>query len=198
MNYCSACGSTNVAFKVPPGDSRSRHVCQDCGVIFYENPKIVTGCILEWRERILLCRRAIEPRAGLWTVPAGFMENHESITDAAIRESIEEAHATPAGMQLHGIYNLKHISQVYILYCGKLKDGHAESGEETSEVALYRKNEIPWEQIAFLVIREGLERYFEDRVRGEMKLHSADIDRDDSGEIKVISRAESPAFSVSR
>ena len=188
MNYCAVCGSANVAFKPPPGDARNRHVCQDCGEIFYENPKIIAGCILEWDERILLCKRAIEPRCGLWTIPAGFMENHESVVEAAIREATEEACATPTDLQLHGIYNLKHVSQVYMVYRGGLKDGRAEAGEETSDVGLYRKHEIPWERIAFVVVREALERYFDDRESGEMRLHGADMDRDDGGRIKVSGR----------
>ena len=168
------------------GDTRSRHVCRDCGIIFYENPKIVAGCILEWRECILLCKRSIEPRAGLWTVPAGFMENHESVVEAATREAEEEACAASTGLQLQSIYNLKHISQVYMLYHGELKDGHAKPGAETSEIRLCLENEVPWGKIAFVVIREALERYFEDRARGEIKLHSGDIDRDENGEIKVV------------
>ena len=191
MNYCSSCGSDNIIFKTPPGDTRKRHICQDCGEIFYTNPKIVVGCIFEWQKRILLCKRAIEPRYGLWTIPAGFMENSESVAEGAMRESFEEAHAKPidSGLQLHGIYNLKHIHQVYIVYYGVLQNGHAESGEETSAVKLCLEEEIPWDQIAFLVIREALERYFEDRSRGEMKLHSVDLDHDSSGEVKVISRS---------
>ncbi len=158
-------------------------------MIFYENPKIVAGCILEWHERILLCKRAIEPRVGLWTVPAGFMENHESVAEAAAREALEEACATPNGLQLQSIYNLKHINQVYMLYHGELKDGHAEVGTETSAVGLYREDEIAWGRIAFVVIREALERYFEDRARGEIKLHSGDLDRGQSGEVKVVQRS---------
>ena len=192
MNYCSDCGSAQIAFKVPPGDVRSRHVCQDCGTIFYENPKIVAGCILEWHKRILLCKRAIEPRCGLWTVPAGFMENQESVAEAAMRESFEEARAKAEaaedGLQLHGIYNLKHINQVYMIYRGRLADGRADSGEETSAVELYREDEIPWEQIAFPVIHETLRRYLEDRSNGIIHLHHADIDRDESGEVKVVRR----------
>ena len=185
MNYCSACGSSNLAFKVPPGDTRDRHVCGDCGTVFYENPKIVAGCILEWRGRILLCRRSIEPRSGLWTVPAGFMENRETVAEAAAREAMEEARAASNGLRLQSIYNLRHVSQVYMLYHGELRDGRAEAGAETSEIALYREDQIPWESIAFPVIREALERYFEDRARGPIRLHTGDLDRDRAGEIKI-------------
>ena len=192
MNYCSSCGSDDIVFKMPPGDTRERHICQDCGEVFYTNPKIVAGCILEWQQRVLLCKRAIEPRFGLWTVPAGFMENHESVVECAIRESLEEAGAAPAGgeagMQLHGLYNLKHVNQVYMIYRGGLYNGDASGGEETLEVKLFAEEEVPWDQVAFLVIREALERYFEDRERGEMKLHNADLNHDAGGEVRIVGR----------
>ena len=201
MNYCSSCGADNITFKIPPGDTRKRHICQDCGEVFYVNPKIVAGCILEWRQRILLCKRAIEPRCGLWTVPAGFMENRESVVECALRESLEEAGATAdggeAGLRLHGFYNLKHISQVYVIYRGGLHNGEAASGEETSEVRLFAEEEMPWDQVAFVVIREALERYFEDRKSGEPKLHSADLNHDAGGEVKVVSR-RSAALAVTK
>ena len=188
MNYCSACGSSNIVFEIPRGDTRSRYICQDCDLIFYENPKIVTGCILEWEQKILLCKRSIEPKLGMWTIPAGFMENHESVLEAATRELMEEACATATGLRLHGIYNLKYISQVYIIYYGKLKEGRVAAGEETFEVGLYEKEKIPWEKVAFPVVSESLNRYLEDCSIGEMKLHSIDMDRNDNGEVIVIKR----------
>ena len=187
MKYCIDCGSPDIAFKKPAGDSNQRHICQSCGFIFYENPKIVAGCILEWQRQVLLCQRAIEPRSGLWTFPAGFMENHESVIEAAARETLEEACATSDDLRLYGIYNLKHINQVYIIYRGTLKDGHAASGKESLQVALYREKNIPWEKIAFLVIAESLKRYFKDRAAGKFKQHSIDIERDKSGALKVTS-----------
>lgn len=185
MNYCSTCGSSNIIFEVPAGDSLRRHICQDCGIVFYENPKIVTGCILEWQRRILLCKRAIEPRSGLWTIPAGFMEKNESVADAAARETLEEACAVPVSLELQGIYNLKHISQVYIVYRGVLQDGHASPGKESLEVALCDEDEVPWEKIAFPVITTALKRYFKDCADGKPRLHSADITRDENGVIRI-------------
>ena len=185
MKYCIDCGSPDIAFKTPAGDSRQRYICQGCGFIFYENPKIVAGCILEWQRQILLCQRAIEPRSGLWTFPAGFMEKHESVVEAASRETLEEACAASDNLLLYGIYNLKHISQVYMVYRGTLKDGHATAGEESLKVALYEEKDVPWKKIAFPVVTESLKRYFKNRTTGEFKQHSVDMERDKNGTLRV-------------
>src|SRR5713101_9870817 len=114
LNFCSKCGA-KVALRVPPGDSLPRHVCDNCGTIHYRNPLMVVGTIPEWDDRILLCRRAIEPRYGLWTLPAGFMELGETATEAARRETAEEAHARVEILGLYSLFNLPRISQVYLL-----------------------------------------------------------------------------------
>jgi len=166
MKYCSSCGGI-LELRVPPGDSRERHVCTRCGEIHYQNPKLVTGCIPEHEDgRILLCRRAIEPRHGLWTLPAGFMENGESCQEGAARETLEEANARVEILQLYTTFNLPHIDQVYLLFRGRLADARFSPGEESLEVALFREEEIPWEELAFAVVRETLRLYFEDRRRG--------------------------------
>jgi len=165
MNYCSECGAT-VGQRIPEGDNRLRYVCECCGVIHYQNPKIVAGCIPEWKQKILLCRRAIEPRHGLWTLPAGFMENGETTLNAAERETFEEASAKLTEVQLYAMYSLPHISQVYIMYRGRLVDGYAAAGSESLEVQLFAENEIPWDELAFPVIRKTLEVYFADRREG--------------------------------
>ena len=118
MKFCSSCGNT-VELQVPKGDSKARHVCNVCGEIHYQNPKIVTGCIPEWQDKILLCRRAIQPRLGLWTLPAGFMENAESAQEGAARETLEEANARVEVQQLYTTFNLPHINQVYLLFRGQ-------------------------------------------------------------------------------
>ena len=133
MKFCSQCGSDKIEHKVPDGDNRLRYCCLDCGAIFYENPKIVTGCIAQWEGKILLCKRAIEPRLGTWTLPAGFMENHETIQEAALRETFEEATAKVEHMNLYAIYNLPHISQVYMMFMGDLHAGAASPGTESQE-----------------------------------------------------------------
>lgn len=142
MKYCSNCGAT-VAFRIPPGDSLPRHVCEQCGTIHYQNPKLVVGALAEWGDRILLCRRAIEPRHGMWTLPAGFMENEETTAQAAARETLEEACARIEVGELYTLIDVPHISQVHIIYRARLLDLDFRPGEESLEVALLREDEIP-------------------------------------------------------
>lgn len=177
MKFCSQCGGP-VTSRIPPGDQRFRYVCEACDLVHYQNPKIVAGCIPEWQDRILLCRRAIEPRYGLWTLPAGFMENAESAVTAAARETLEEANAVVEHLTLYGLYSLLHVSQVYLMFRGQLKDGIASAGEESLEVALFAEHEIPWEQLAFTVVHETLRQYFTDRRNGAFTLHVGDIIRE--------------------
>ena len=174
MKFCSQCGAP-VILRTPTGDNRPRHVCESCDTVHYQNPKIVAGCIPEWEGRILLCRRAIEPRYGLWTLPAGFMENHESAVAAAARETLEEANAVVEHLSLYSLYSLIHVSQVYLMFRGQLKDGQASAGEESLEVGLFTEAEIPWEEMAFTVVRETLQHYFADRQTGTFTLHVGDI-----------------------
>ncbi|MFZ1326824.1 MAG: NUDIX hydrolase [Candidatus Contendobacter sp.] len=176
MNFCSQCGSP-LTLRIPTADNRPRHVCDACGMIHYQNPKIVAGCVAEWQGKVLLCRRAIEPRYGLWTLPAGFMENGESAVAAAAREALEEADAVIENMTLYALYSLIHVSQVYLMFRGQLKDGHASPGEESLEVALFTAADIPWEQLAFTVVRETLHQYFADRATGRFTVHVGDIVR---------------------
>ena len=184
VNYCAQCGSP-VVLRVPAGDNLPRHVCDSCGHIHYLNPKIVVGCIPEWHGRVLLCRRAIEPRLGYWTLPAGFMENGESTVEAAIRETLEEANAVVQDLDLYGMYSLTHISQVYLMFRGRLSEGKASPGAETLEVGLFEEQEIPWEQLAFAVVRETLQRYFEERPSGRFGMHMGDISRGADGKVCI-------------
>jgi ADP-ribose pyrophosphatase YjhB (NUDIX family) len=174
VNYCSDCGA-RVTLRIPPGDHLPRYVCDACGKIHYQNPKIVAGCIAEWGDRVLLCRRSIEPRYGLWTLPAGFMENGETTTQAAAREALEEANAQVDELALYGLFNLPHISQVYLMFRGLLKEGKASPGHETLEVGLFGEQGIPWDELAFPVVREALQLYFEDRRAGSFAVHVCDI-----------------------
>jgi len=176
MNYCSQCGSA-VVQRVPPGDHLPRYVCDHCTTVHYQNPKIVAGCIAEWNDQILLCKRAIEPQYGRWTLPAGFMENGETTQAAATRETWEEAQANLANVSLYGLFNLPYINQVYIIFRGELVDGKAAAGTESLEVKLYREGDIPWHDIAFPVVFEVLERYFADRKTGEFVTRISDIVR---------------------
>ena len=175
MNFCSHCGSSEIEQKIPDGDNRLRHCCPNCGAIFYENPKIVAGCIAHWQEKILMCKRAIEPRLGTWTLPAGFMENHETIQEAAARETFEEATARASNLELFAIYNLTHISQVYILFRGEIADGKASSGIESLQTEFVDEKDIPWSDLSFPIIKETLELYFSDRKNGKFSLHTGEI-----------------------
>lgn len=174
MNYCSHCGGP-VARRVPPGDTLPRFTCDRCGTIHYENPKMVVGCIPEWEDRILLCRRAIEPRHGLWTVPAGFMENGETTAQGAERETHEEANARVQILGPYALYNIPHINQVYLLFRARLSDLAFSPGVETLEVRLFREEDIPWNEIAFATVRRTLTRYFSDRRTGEFPFHMGTI-----------------------
>ena len=174
MNYCSNCGGP-VEFAVPAGDNRQRFVCTACGIIHYQNPKIVSGCIPHWEDRVLLCRRAIAPRHGLWTLPAGFLENGETVQQGAARETLEEANARVEITDLYSMFNLPHIDQVYLLFRGRLLDLEFGPGAESLEVGLFREADIPWDRLAFPVVRETLRLYFADRNDGAFRLRSGDI-----------------------
>ena len=151
--------------KVPPGDTHERLVCNDCGFILYENPKLVVGSVCEWSGRILLCRRSIEPRSGYWTIPAGFMEQGETTTQGAEREAWEEARAKIEIDSLLGIYNIPRISQVQLLYRARLLSPDVAVGEETSEVRLFEWDDIPWDELAFPSVSWVLQCF--DSVRGQ-------------------------------
>lgn len=175
IRYCNHCGES-VSLLTPAGDNRNRHVCDVCGQIQYQNPKVVCGCIPVWQKRILLCRRAIEPRKGLWTLPAGFMENGETIQHGAARETMEEACAEIAGQTLYGIYNLPRVNQVYVMFLAKLTgENNFAPGAESLEVRLFEEAQIPWGEIAFRVIRLTLERYLAERKSGNFSVAVEDI-----------------------
>lgn len=151
---------------IPPGDQRPRQVCPACGTIHYHNPKLVVGCLPVWEDRILLCRRAIEPRLGFWTLPAGFMEADESLAQAALRETMEEACARVELQGLHTVVNIPYISQVHVIYRARLLDTGFSPGDESLETQLFSENEIPWEELAFRSITLALRNYFHDRREG--------------------------------
>jgi ADP-ribose pyrophosphatase YjhB (NUDIX family) len=150
-------------------------VCETCSAIHYENPKMVIGCIPEWGDRILMCRRAIKPRYGKWTVPAGYLENGETVAEAAERESYEEAGARVDKLIPYALLNLTFVNQVYLIFRGSLVDTNYTPGHESLEVKLMAEDEIPWDEIAFSSIRETLTRYFNDRETGRFPFHIWDI-----------------------
>jgi ADP-ribose pyrophosphatase YjhB (NUDIX family) len=174
MKFCSNCGSS-LAFEVPPGDNRERHVCNDCDTIHYVNPRIVTGCLPVWEDRVLLCLRAIDPRKGYWTLPAGFLENGETIAAGAARETSEEANARVSGLELYTVFSLPHISQAYMFFRAQLLDLDFSTGQESLDVRLFREDEVPWDELAFPVIKQSLEFYFEDRKAGHYPVRSREL-----------------------
>ncbi len=184
MNFCSECGE-KVNREIPQGDNRLRDVCNNCHLIHYENPKVVTGCIPEWENKILLCKRAIEPRYGLWTLPAGFMENGESNREGAVRETVEEANAKLTNMTLFSVFSIAHINQIYTMYRGELVGGKASAGIESLEVALVEEKEIPWEEIAFKVIEENLKLYYQDKATGTFTTHYGELLKLDNERFEV-------------
>jgi len=174
MKFCSNCGH-RLHLAIPPGDDRSRFVCDACGTVHYQNPRVVVGCIPEHERRVLLCRRAIEPRHGLWTLPAGYLENGETLAAGAERETREEAGARIGELAPYLMFNICHISQIYLMFRAGLMDADFAAGRESLEVKLFTEEEIPWNQIAFRVISETLKTYFHDRRRGSFPFAIGDI-----------------------
>jgi ADP-ribose pyrophosphatase YjhB (NUDIX family) len=174
INYCSSCGAP-VSLRVPAGDRLPRHICDSCGAIHYRNPRLVVGALPVWEDRVLLCRRAIEPRLGKWTLPAGFMENAETVAEAALRETWEEANARIELDEMFTVISVPHVSQVHVVYLARLLDADFSAGEETLEARLFREEEIPWEHIAFRTISITLKHFFDDRRLGIFRLHAADL-----------------------
>lgn len=174
MNYCPECGGP-VARRTPPGDDRPRDVCTSCQRIHYQNPKLVVGTLPEWSDRILLCRRAIAPRADYWTLPAGYLENGETAAEGARRETREEAGAQVIGLTPFGLFDLPHVNQIYLMFRGRLTSPAFAPGPESLAVALFTEAEIPWGRLAFTVVAKTLECYFADRSRGRFNFHSERI-----------------------
>ena len=174
MKFCSNCGSA-VARRVPPGDSLPRYVCDACGSIHYQNPKLVVGALPEWEGRLLLCRRAIEPRYGYWTLPAGFMEDDETAGDAAVRETLEEAGARIELAPPFSMISVPRVNQVHLFYRARLLDLEFKPGAESLEVALFEEAQVPWRDIAFRTVGLTLRHWFADRARGDFGFHAEDI-----------------------
>ena len=170
MNYCTHCGGP-LRLEVPAGDDRPRHCCPVCGRIHYRNPKMVVGCIPQWQGQILLCLRAIEPRAGLWTLPAGFLENNETVSEGAQREVMEETHASVHDLKPYGLYDIPHISQIYLFFRARLDNKSFEPTHESRDVRLFREDDIPWAQLAFPVVEKTLRHFLRDRREESFPFH---------------------------
>jgi len=161
----------------PPGDDRSRYYCEACGVVHYQNPLMVVGCIPEREDKILLCRRAIEPCYGKWTLPAGYLENGETVAQGAQREAMEEARARVEILSPYALYNICYVNQVYLIFRARLADDNFRAGSESLVVDLFAEEDIPWDEIAFRVIGETLKQYFADRRSGRFPFYVGDIQR---------------------
>lgn len=175
IRHCKACGAAT-GYRIPADDSRERAVCDACGTVHYENPLIVAGTLPIWNDEVLLCRRAIEPRHGCWTLPAGFMELGETSEEGASRETLEEAGARVSIDGLYTVLNVVRVGQLHMFYRARLLDRDFAAGTESLEVALFSEAAIPWETLAFRTVRTTLQRYFEDRKTGRYGLHCADIE----------------------
>lgn len=178
MDYCSRCGSQN-ELRIPDGEDRERHVCTACGSVHYVNPKMVVGCIVEHGGRILLCKRAIQPRYGYWTIPAGFMELGESAPRGAARETYEEARARVEIVAPYAHFDVPHIGQAYLIYRARMLDDAFAPGPESLEVELVEPREIPWDELAFKAVRFALELHCEDQASGRYRHHLGSVVRSD-------------------
>jgi ADP-ribose pyrophosphatase YjhB (NUDIX family) len=163
--FCTQCGSP-AARRVPDGDTRERDVCDHCGAIHYYNPRMVVGTVPVWQGRVLLCKRAIEPRLGAWTLPAGFLELEESAQQGAERETLEEAGAHVKMGQLYTMIDVPQIGQVHLFYLAEAVGPELDPGPESLEARYFDETEIPWPSISFRTVATTLKRYFDDRRRG--------------------------------
>jgi ADP-ribose pyrophosphatase YjhB (NUDIX family) len=193
MKYCHQCAAPLV-LRIPEGDELVRHCCDNCDSIFYLNPKNIVGTLPTHLDKVLLCKRAIEPRLGKWTLPAGFMENGESSLEGAIRETMEEAGARidVQDNSLYTLFNLPVINQVYLFFRAELSDLDFQAGAESLEVALFTEAEIPWEQIAFPVVRSTLEHYFKDLKQNRFPVRMFDIHHGEDRSITTSLISHSP------
>ncbi len=176
MKFCSLCANP-VSLRIPQGDDRERHICDACETIHYQNPRIIAGCVPVYDNRVLLCRRAIEPRHGYWTLPAGFMENGETTIEGALRECVEEANAEIVAPQLYTMIDIPQINQVYVFFRGELRNLEFSPGLESLEVALFAECDIPWGNIAFPSVKSTLEYFFSDLKTGQFQVRTETIRR---------------------
>ncbi|MCX7070342.1 MAG: NUDIX hydrolase [Gammaproteobacteria bacterium] len=174
MKFCSNCGHA-VDHRIPPGDHLPRAVCPACDTIHYQNPKVIAGCVPVWDGKVLMCRRNIEPRLGLWTFPAGFLEMSETSAQGAARETLEESQAEVDIGGLLAVINVPYVSQIYMIYRGQMRSPHHAVTSESSETRLMREDEIPWDDIAFPTIWHSLRFFFEDRAKGIETIHTLDL-----------------------
>jgi ADP-ribose pyrophosphatase YjhB (NUDIX family) len=174
IKFCSNCGGL-INKRIPKGDDRLRHICDSCGTVHYKNPKLVVGCIAEWKDKILMCRRAIAPQIGKWTLPAGYLESAETVAQGARRETLEEAKANVDIIEPYALFNLTFVDQIYFIFRAKLINLDFGPGPESQEVVLMTEKDVPWDEIAFDVIKKILKCYFIDKSNGSFQFQMGDI-----------------------
>ena len=177
INFCSCCGAP-MEKKIPPDDDHPRYVCTRCTHVHYENPKMVVGCIPIFKDQILMCKRNIEPRKGKWTLPAGYLENKESVQDGALRETLEETRAHVKIIDTYRLFNIVFVDQIYLIFRAQMGDDHFGPTSESTEVRLFKETDIPWDEIAFEVIRQTLVDFFQDRKQGAYPFKIKDLKPD--------------------
>jgi ADP-ribose pyrophosphatase YjhB (NUDIX family) len=171
MKFCSECGA-RVVYTVPLGDSKPRFFCEPCNRVHYQNPRVIVGCIAHWQGKVLLCKRAIDPRIDTWTVPAGFMENGESMESGALREAREETGANIHLDDLYSVFDIERINQVYIIYRGVMLSPDVTPGPECSQVQLFAPDDIPWDSLFYPAIKDLLTRFETDLASGRFSLYT--------------------------
>ena len=175
LQHCRKCGHA-VVYRIPDdGDTKERAVCPACHTVHYDNPLNVVGTIPVWNNKVLLCKRNIEPRFGKWTLPAGFMELNETVAEGAARETLEEAGAQFEMGEFFSLVNIARVGQVHLFYRAKLLSDQFAPGTETIEARLFSENEVPWDEIAFRTVGETLKRFFADQRAGQFSIHVFDI-----------------------
>lgn len=175
MKFCTSCGNS-IILQIPLGDDRERFVCSSCELIHYINPRVIVGCVPQFEGKVLLCKRAIEPRKGYWTLPAGFMENGETTPQGAARETWEEAKARVSNLELYRVFDVPYISQVYMFYRCDVDNGEFGVGVESLETGFYTEDEVPWDDIAFPVVHETLKAFFADSPKQDFPIRVSAIE----------------------
>lgn len=181
--FCCQCGSAELVRRRPPGDSHERLQCAACQHVLYDNPRVIAGCLVEYEGRYLLCRRAIEPRLGYWTLPAGFMENGESAEQAALRETWEESGVRARILAPYSIFNATTVNQVYLIFRAELVEINADAGPETLERRFFAPEELPWAELAYPSIQQILERRVREQALGR---HGLYLGTADSGQLHTL------------
>jgi len=186
IKFCNRCGASDLVKMVPEGDNRIRVVCQACGVVHYQDPKIVTGCIATYNDKILLGRRNIEPRTGFWSLPSGYLEPGESTLRSAAREAREETNASVNNLELYCVFEMPQINHLYLIFKGDLRVPVAFPGDESVEVGFFSSQSMPWEKLAFPTEYQALKTFFKEVIDGsKSQLHAAEFFWDDGENPKI-------------